>query len=622
MQNTDTYINVLSYNVWFKAMINNDRRKTIEDFIIESSSHPDLNNNGYDLIAIQEMTKEKFPDFFKNITSHENLKNLTAVCHEKINNSNHILYHVTLYDDKKYDLQAVKIGDITGKGRPYHILFLVHKKTNKNIIFINVHNTHNRNFTKEQIHNNIKSKLSNNLNNAIHINTLEKEENLKKESENSYYYHIPYNFFDSTSKIHSDIYDKVIKDNNFEIIMAGDFNDNHHSKIWMGITPFEYSGLSELKDIEVKSENKPPNTCCDRNIHQKKVISDGDYILSSENIKSINSNFILDIFDLNNSSKYGGSDHIPIISKYYIEHKKPSSKLSIKTPSMPFIDRNGKKLNILSSHKLNTSQWNSLFPNWDDNYLSTNDNYLIFVSSYFDIFNKMDEESTFRFVYDDWAYNKNKAVKLNISLSVLTNKIKSPNEDESNNFEDFNISFTDSNNIDVVVSKFNTNDNYGNCLFIILNRKIIDEIENNFDNKPNSYTNNNVNSPFYNFKQKDKAYHNFVINKTAKSITIENNEYILKNQTTYNKSSESDVSLIPKSDISISFYIDYIKKVLDIDNTNENFIDLSKFEDIIDNITANSNQYGGNISLKNKYLKYKYKYQFLKNTLKKNTSNY
>ena len=56
---------------------------------------------------------------------------------------------VTYYNTDKYTLLGGKAGDLTiakssEQGRPYHILFLEDNNTKKNIIFINVHNSHNK----------------------------------------------------------------------------------------------------------------------------------------------------------------------------------------------------------------------------------------------------------------------------------------------------------------------------------------------------------------------------------------------------------------------------------------------------------------------------------------------
>ena len=151
---------------------------------------------------------------------------------------------VTYYNTDKYTLLGGKAGDLTiakssEQGRPYHILFLEDNNTKKNIIFINVHNSHNKG--RKRILQNFKE-LSNGFlaNGSTTID-------LKSDYGNT----------DISS---------LINGNEFITIMTGDHNDHStkESNFHQGLKPFSESSYQNLKDINLSTQNHiPPKSCCD-----------------------------------------------------------------------------------------------------------------------------------------------------------------------------------------------------------------------------------------------------------------------------------------------------------------------------------------------------------------------
>jgi hypothetical protein len=200
---------------------------------------------------------------------------------------------VTYYNPDRYTLLGGKVGDLIipspkEEGRPYQILFFVDKQTKKDILFINVHNSHN----------NGRTRIKTNFRDIASGFMMKKgEQSINLESN--------YGNDDITS---------LIKDKTFYVMMTGDHNDHGNikeSKYWKGIKPFELSNYPNLKNIKLSTNNvEPPFTCCDTT--RKKKNGDfryGDYILISDNLKFIKNNTISTIeYD---SDNYPTSDHLP-----------------------------------------------------------------------------------------------------------------------------------------------------------------------------------------------------------------------------------------------------------------------------------------------------------------------
>jgi hypothetical protein len=163
-------------------------------------------------------------------------------------------------------------------GRPYHVIFFYY--LNNYFIVINLHNSHHCN--KYQL----ETILSTGIN-RINIDILL---------------------------------------NDFHIIAIGDFNDHGKYNYWLGLKPFRSlkSNINDtLKKAKIKSELKPPNTCC---VGSKKLRETkgedkyyGDYILVNSKLnlklKLPNTN----IFNYN-ANYYPTSDHLPIIGYIRIKN--------------------------------------------------------------------------------------------------------------------------------------------------------------------------------------------------------------------------------------------------------------------------------------------------------------
>lgn len=299
-------IKVLTWNVSFGAMSGSDNdasARPLPSVCKLKGAHTDpktglrytecLNNvvnlidtsasvRNYDFIALQEASKWKVM-FDKSVE----LKRAGGYIHH-IGNREEM---VTFYDVNKYTLLAVKVGNLVEGGRPYQILFLQDKDHNF-YIFINLHNGHD--ISKDVL----QQKLSNNLKNALKFTGFKtKEKMLESEQED-------------------DISD-IINGKEFKVIVAGDFNDDGQN-YWQGLQPFKDTTYSNLKDIVVKAEKKPPNTCCMPNasnqfirVNEKQDNQIGDYILVNDKMRVVIDNIVVPQFTYN-AEAIPTSDHLPV----------------------------------------------------------------------------------------------------------------------------------------------------------------------------------------------------------------------------------------------------------------------------------------------------------------------
>jgi hypothetical protein len=286
-------INVLSWNISWEAMTGTSK-PNMEPLVQRCGSilQNNLNQCGqnvvnyidtspldYDFVAFQEASK--WEDIYDNSIK---LKTMDGYVHQKQGNSE----LVTFYDSKKYQLQVFKSGNIninkSWSNRPYHILYLTGKSDCQHYIFINLHNEHN--LSKD----NLEGKLSENMKD-VKIPTSDKIKNAEK---------IPITISHPISWL-----------DNYNLIVAGDFNDHSFNNCWKLLTPFSQSSFSQLSKLTVKAPNQPPNTCCNVN---RKSLPDrmyGDYILVNDSLKIIKENYISSHYNPD-SSIFPTSDHIPI----------------------------------------------------------------------------------------------------------------------------------------------------------------------------------------------------------------------------------------------------------------------------------------------------------------------
>jgi hypothetical protein len=239
----------------------------------------------FDLVGIQEATN------WNEIIKAHSLKNLSFIHHKsKFEDM------VSLYNSKKFKLDAFIIGDIDGKGRPYQILFLTHKLSNIKYIFINIHNSH--------------------------INDPPLLANALSSNKNAFVIDNDKKSFDNCQQIpprdYSD-YSSIISQNEYNIIFMGDTNFHNAHNIWKMSKQFQpliNMGINVSVSNKTNPEKPPPNTCCvgSRNLrsHVKEDSRYGDYILISEKLSYIVNNVIP---SFNPDAKtFPTSDHLPIVS--------------------------------------------------------------------------------------------------------------------------------------------------------------------------------------------------------------------------------------------------------------------------------------------------------------------
>lgn len=234
------------------------------------------------------------------------LRKMTVVHHLT---SNGIVHFATFYNQQRWRLDAVKVGDLIytapennkpETGRPYHILYLTElaHPDNKYIV-INIHNGHHGGINR------IISNLSTSPDLAITLPGNGKELESKKENA---------------------IRRSIITGHKFHVIMMGDFNDGNKDKYFKGFRPFAKSGISELKELRVSSQGiTPPRTCCTPSgatstirhgigIHAKPELN-GDYILISNELEYVEPTYVPTGHGISYDARVNpASDHLPVIA--------------------------------------------------------------------------------------------------------------------------------------------------------------------------------------------------------------------------------------------------------------------------------------------------------------------
>uniref|UniRef100_A0A6C0KQX1 Endonuclease/exonuclease/phosphatase domain-containing protein n=1 Tax=viral metagenome TaxID=1070528 RepID=A0A6C0KQX1_9ZZZZ len=227
----------------------------------------------YDFIAIQEAAKWE--------AIYKQSKKLKAMgyVHHRIGSSSDL---VTFYNKDKYEAKAVVSYTIihnAKRGRPYHIIYLQHRITLEFYIFINLHNAVG--VTKDDLERQLSSRF--------------------------------HKFFEitRTEQKHAEQLKKRIQPRwsmtNYNVIVAGDFNDQGLMNYWQGLYPFKHTNISILKDILVKCEPEPPKTCC-RERENTNPPYNGDYILVNSSLAIEKNNYIPKSEHL-----FPSSDHLPVL---------------------------------------------------------------------------------------------------------------------------------------------------------------------------------------------------------------------------------------------------------------------------------------------------------------------
>lgn len=314
---------ILSYNIcWgcFTNNINDITARPLADLCLKKKHNADNNQcwhniirvimlDNYSLIATQESAfinetinslKNKNIKINNIELNIDNIKNLRSITYKCPINKELLIPITSFYNEKEFKLLGIKYDDL-GKGlskyshnlynddlgRPMLILLLKHINTNNLLLFINIHNVH---FNIKKIN---KKRLSGKDYIEYRINKLIKTGKWYNPSNNNNY--------------SNNILDKE----NLSIILAGDFNNHYDNYLGNDIKILN-------KNINIRDTKnnyhikKFPNSCCDKRVPVSKLANHNDLIMSSENLKYIKDNQIV-----NNllPSKYPASDHLPITAE-------------------------------------------------------------------------------------------------------------------------------------------------------------------------------------------------------------------------------------------------------------------------------------------------------------------
>ena len=133
---TPNKLNVLTYNVWYLALDKPESLNNIGD-IISNKSKRYVNGEDYDIILLQEIVENKWPDMKSRISNFDSLYNVAFSTQNKDGVNNGV---ITIYNKKFGDPREIKgqLSAISRDSRPYLILVFDHIK----LIIINVHMPH------------------------------------------------------------------------------------------------------------------------------------------------------------------------------------------------------------------------------------------------------------------------------------------------------------------------------------------------------------------------------------------------------------------------------------------------------------------------------------------------
>jgi len=258
-----------------------------------------------DLVGTQESAK-----WNELIMKSAALLTMNYVHHRTTTYAGFDIEFLSLYNGKKFTLDALKYGNLDSTnrdGRPYHILFLTHKRTQNKYIFINIHSGHHFGATE------LSKVLSQNIN--MVYKTKQDNSNITIHSHLYEQYKQTYDFATELLK------------NDYSIIFMGDTNDHDNTNLWEGFTPFN-EPYNINKNLSSKGI-KPPKTYCDTKLTNTHELV-GDYILIDDGLE-FNINNTIPLYSLKNI-KTPSSDHLPI---YAIINEKPPLRQSLQDSLQP-----------------------------------------------------------------------------------------------------------------------------------------------------------------------------------------------------------------------------------------------------------------------------------------------
>ena len=317
-----------------------------------------LQFSSLDLVGLQEASN------WEQLIKASVLTSLSYVHHKALSAD-----MVSLYNHKKFKLDAFIVGNITSKtmretlrdghpakdkpdGRPYQLLFLTHRKSTHKYVFINIHNSHL--YTRKEL---------------VAALGHEKRFFVPKSNMQSFS-NCNYDNVDVDTVVYKGVlydigtyYLETTQRTFYEIIFMGDTNDQGRIDLWKEEKEeaedkqrrlYEYDSsytlfFRPLLDLYIGNNNvsskgkQPPNSCCSGRVHLRDdnatpnyiidlqgekgiaaikhldIVTDiddkyGDYILISKGLQyEENKNNVIPDFK-HNASEFPTSDHLPVVS--------------------------------------------------------------------------------------------------------------------------------------------------------------------------------------------------------------------------------------------------------------------------------------------------------------------
>jgi hypothetical protein len=340
LSNEAIEINVLTYNLCWGCMSANEKSqydRTAEYLALkcqrvhqQTGQHQCANNiinniamafmentnTGIcDILALQEATNWQL--VYDGLRKHTNagrhgFANLGYINHLTRTDTGALAEMCTLYNRNRFRLTQVSTGDI-GNGRPFQIIRLWWLEYHRELVIINIHNSHHgsANVIQSALGNpdthNIFTNIPPNgcLDAGIWVPTRSSTRGNIPSSQNT-------------------IGTKTL------ILFMGDTNDHGNFKLWHGFQPLTtVLGLSNTKTttsqlgkVSSQSRKPPVSSCCapvSKSPHlrtrvNKEDFTYGDYILASDNLKYLKNNIIPTCGLNHNATLYPASDHLPILA--------------------------------------------------------------------------------------------------------------------------------------------------------------------------------------------------------------------------------------------------------------------------------------------------------------------
>ena len=334
-------INVMTYNLCWGCMSANDKSqfdRTAEYLAVkcqrvrdQTKQHQCANNitqniiaafdkntrtGTCDILALQEATNWRLIyDGLKNSKKKRWFTDCGYIHHQTKTETGAFAELCTLYNRNKFILKSAALGDI-GNGRPFQIIRLWWREFDRELIVINLHNSHHGSAAViyQALNATDRQKIITKISAPFCV-----DGGIITEPDNTH----------RISKIGRTLKSKARLSNNSDsssdkepfIIFLGDTNDHGKFKLWRGFNPLsEYPG-SEGK-VSNQSNKPPVKSCCApvgnssriRTNPNQEDFAYGDYILATPNLRFLKNNIIPTQGINHDASLYPASDHLPVLS--------------------------------------------------------------------------------------------------------------------------------------------------------------------------------------------------------------------------------------------------------------------------------------------------------------------